>query len=286
MTNLSQNDPRWKSQQLGTCTDTIGQSGCVITSIAMLAGVTPDIVNVALRAGNGYQDGCIVKWDVAARLLGLPYDTKRTSPVMSPCIAETNYYAPKVPQHFFIWLGNGKIIDPLDGKEKDATKYPVVSYRNIGSKGDQNMDAIKNALGTFMRRTWFWLNDQQEPDMTSINHERDQIIDGSLDPYDLLGRWISNSQIMKHYAEKQSALDAQIDENARLEALLNKATADDQEAQAAVQKVQNELDSTKLDLLKCRSDLKEAQEGQNTMTPLQMIAEGVRALLKSFLGIK
>jgi hypothetical protein len=51
-----------------------------------------------------------------------------------PCIAETNKYAPAVPQHFFVWLGRDNLIwDALDGKEKVNT-YPLVSFRLFDPK--------------------------------------------------------------------------------------------------------------------------------------------------------
>jgi len=126
MQHLLQTDPRWKNKKLGTCTDTIGQSGCFITSLAMLADKLPDEVNDILRDGGGYSNGCLVIADKAAKLLGLEYGGKTNSfkPTV-PVIAETKYFAPKVPQHFFVVNPDGSIIDPL-GKN---INYPIISYR-------------------------------------------------------------------------------------------------------------------------------------------------------------
>jgi hypothetical protein len=44
-------------------------------------------------------------------------------------VAETNFYAKRgYPQHFFIWLNNEQIVDPLTGKIIN-NKYPIISYR-------------------------------------------------------------------------------------------------------------------------------------------------------------
>ena len=62
MTPLSQRDPRWKDIKLGTGSTTIGQEGCLVTCLAMLAGTTPDVVNEELKRVGGYQNGNLVIW--------------------------------------------------------------------------------------------------------------------------------------------------------------------------------------------------------------------------------
>lgn len=135
MIPLTQSDPRWSNDQLGTCPDaTIGKDGCFITCLAMMDDTTPPIVNEQLTRQAGYIDGCLVSQQAAAAILGLVYSgkvTSRPSQDLFPCIAETNYWSEKgVPQHFFIDLGNGRILDPLDKKEKDNIyALKTVSYR-------------------------------------------------------------------------------------------------------------------------------------------------------------
>lgn len=131
---LSQKDPRWANHQLGRCpNETFASGGCVITGLATIAGLNPVQINDKLLNNYGYSSGCLVNWAKAAILLGLDYDVNRTSQVFDLALAETNHYAPKAPQHFFIIFRNGRIIDPLDGKEK-ANPYRIVSYRNIGRR--------------------------------------------------------------------------------------------------------------------------------------------------------
>lgn len=152
MIKYSQSDPRWANHKLGTCNDTIGQSGCFITSLAMLAYKTPLEVNDILLKGNGFVNGCMVNSERASSLLNLSYyGISKTEPDY-PCIAETNFYAPKVPQHFFIWLGQGKIIDPLGGKEKD-NPYPIISFRLFKIKNnDMTDEQIKNILKDYIKK--------------------------------------------------------------------------------------------------------------------------------------
>ncbi|HSV86278.1 MAG TPA: hypothetical protein VLH85_06865, partial [Levilinea sp.] len=62
---LSQQDPRWKDKYLGSSTDiTIGQYGCLLTSMTMLANglgynETPASFNDKMLAGGGFSGGLI-----------------------------------------------------------------------------------------------------------------------------------------------------------------------------------------------------------------------------------
>jgi len=59
---ISQRDPRWADEKLGTSAETIGGYGCLITDIAMMANeagdpVTPSELNARLIKAGGYADG-------------------------------------------------------------------------------------------------------------------------------------------------------------------------------------------------------------------------------------
>ena len=71
----SQRDSRWSSNHLGTSTtDTIGNSGCALTSVAMLlkwesgssSDPNPGQLNTWLTANSGYTNGDWIVWSVAA----------------------------------------------------------------------------------------------------------------------------------------------------------------------------------------------------------------------------
>lgn len=82
---FSQRDSRWSNNQLGSCSGTtIGSTGCAVTSMAMLlsykgANVDPSKLNSWLKSNGGYQDGCTIKWDVAARYSGTQWVRFQTS---------------------------------------------------------------------------------------------------------------------------------------------------------------------------------------------------------------
>jgi hypothetical protein len=72
---FSQRDPRWANNRLGTCSTTIGQQGCVITSIAMAGArsvynFNPATLNTYLTNNSGYASGCLVVWSAPAKIDG------------------------------------------------------------------------------------------------------------------------------------------------------------------------------------------------------------------------
>lgn len=127
MTYYSQKDQRWANERLGTCSDTIKQSGCKITCLASFAGITPSEVNKRIP----YVSGCLTNDETAAKALGLSFDGKTTVKPNHDCIAETDHYKTKgVPQHFFILLADGRCVNPLDlNPVPKKNPYKIVSYR-------------------------------------------------------------------------------------------------------------------------------------------------------------
>ena len=72
---LDQDDPRWGNEVMGDNGDTIDESGCLITSIAMIArshgaDVTPADVNAYMKTHGGYQEGTsYMYWGSAEKYL-------------------------------------------------------------------------------------------------------------------------------------------------------------------------------------------------------------------------
>ena len=139
----SQKNPRWGSQQLGTCATSIAGAGCFITSLANLSrteltdpkGVVreahPGIVDWVATTRGLYANGCLVRSKQFAEMLGLEYNGKSKHRPDYPCIAETDHYKNKgFRQHFFVIFPNGNIIDPLDKMpEEKPNPYHIVNYR-------------------------------------------------------------------------------------------------------------------------------------------------------------
>ena len=142
---FSQKDPRWKDVKLGKTNLTIGKYGCFLTSLAMLEGHSPIIINemfiineVYVDEDNipdkNYLDDYLIDGIRAAKILGRTYQRVTSKPNIL-CIAETNFWEGEgSPQHFFIWCPEGSHIDPLTGK-RPLHNYPVVSWRLFKEKG-------------------------------------------------------------------------------------------------------------------------------------------------------
>lgn len=135
MTPLSQRDPRWKDIKLGTGSTSIGGEGCLITCLAMFAGTTPDVVNEELKRVGGYQNGNLVIWSALDRTnLGLRfiersrvYNNEKVSNNL-PCIVEVDGSRIGAKQHFVLYIGNKRMIDPWFGRETDTSYYPAIGY--------------------------------------------------------------------------------------------------------------------------------------------------------------
>ena len=96
----------------------------------MLSDRDPSITNAILTASDCINSQGMMISECAAKSLGLGYAGKTTSPPNFPCIAETDFYKNKgYPQHFFVYLPNGEIHDPLLSYGPTVNNYPIVSYR-------------------------------------------------------------------------------------------------------------------------------------------------------------
>jgi hypothetical protein len=126
---LSQRDSKWSNTKLGNTNLTLGKYGCLITSLAMLKGTTPDKVNSALVKGNGFTREGYLKHNVAEKTLGIG-NGARKGKNWKPgydTVAEVSFNG---AQHFVVWRTDGTILDPWTGKSESQSKYPLVSFRD------------------------------------------------------------------------------------------------------------------------------------------------------------
>lgn len=195
------------------------------------------------------------------------------------------------------------------GEGGDAIRKRSINQNRVAGllrpKGE-HVDAVKEAMGNFMRRTWFWLNGQQEPDMSSINRERDQVVDGSLDAHDLVGRWLADAIAAGYLAKGEdyrslvavqeaaaqqiaastSALEAERANSGSLSLQLNdaKGQLDQVNSQSAQLMLENgnlskKVDSQMADIATLRDQLQRAQAAApTTMSPGQMVIVGILRL--------
>ena len=119
-------------------TSTIGMYGCKLTSLAMLAYITPPEANKKLLDGGAFT-GDLISDDKASVALSLPYNGRFAyGAIPDPkgvCMAEVDMSpAPNKQQHFVVWLGfENKIIDPWTGTVV-KNPYTLVSWRMFVEK--------------------------------------------------------------------------------------------------------------------------------------------------------
>lgn len=141
LTLYKQSDPKWGGLFISPGV-TMAESGCYITSLAMIDGRTPEQVLYNLKQWGAFDNNGLMYSGKAAEALGFIYskierDKKGNLSIPNKiCIAETNHFANKgIPQHFFVWLDENTtsdsiplIADPIDGKIK-TNPYNLVSFR-------------------------------------------------------------------------------------------------------------------------------------------------------------
>ena len=152
---LSQNDPTWKSQRLGSSAYTIGSDGCLITCIAMVESyykkesITPPMVNQRFKDSNGFS-GALVNWATVPALLDFDYKRydweMKTADVGllktridqgKPTIikVDSSNQIPDIQQHFVVVVGYTDtdliINDAFTGEEYFLKgKYPASKPEN------------------------------------------------------------------------------------------------------------------------------------------------------------
>lgn len=179
---LCQRDKKWAGQKLGSCNTTIGAEGCALTCVAMLAGITPDVLNKKPI----YSNGCLMNWAKASQLLGLPYKPTRNVVVKYPVVAEVRLGKNGI-QHFIVVDELGNQYDPWDGSVSKG-KYKIVSYRNISSVESSIPDVLvsKKELIKALGRRIGVNYDESDPNFRAHmkNPNLDTLVDGFFDAID------------------------------------------------------------------------------------------------------
>ncbi len=139
-TYFSQTDKRWSTKKLGFSTLSIGGYGCAITAIANLhnhlfdTAITPAEVNDALKKVKAFT-GALIYWDRVPLAYPKLKFVSRDRNYNNALVWAWIHVFPRVPvigqvwvnatwpSHFFLMIGNGKIVDSLDGKVKPSTSY-------------------------------------------------------------------------------------------------------------------------------------------------------------------
>lgn len=165
---LGQRDNRWKDEKLGFGNTTIGDYGCTITALAMLAGLLPNEVNDRLKNVKGYagDNKNLIIWSKIKEAIpwlefewrGYSYDNNKVSSAIEKnggCLVEVDFDGtPNTnDKHWILLIGNQKIYDPWTGREASTNKYKIYTGYAIINKTEippsQNGDKVEIDSKTF-----------------------------------------------------------------------------------------------------------------------------------------
>ena len=135
MTRLSQRDGRWGNIPLGFPNTynplLIKDYGCTITSIAMIIGTTPDVVNARLKAVGGFLGSLVIWAKIEEAFPGIKVrrvwsynnaDVKANVP--NVLVEVPAYPIGGTGTHWVVFIGNQKLNDPWTGLERPTSDFP------------------------------------------------------------------------------------------------------------------------------------------------------------------
>ena len=137
MNILSQRDSRWKNKTINNTTSTIGNFGCTLVCLAMLADTTPDIVESKLAfsvdriiwTSINNTDLPISFPDMGRYYRNNNDKVKEAINKNGGCLVEVDFdgvISTPNDRHWILYIGNGKAYDPWTGTEISTSKYPIV----------------------------------------------------------------------------------------------------------------------------------------------------------------
>jgi hypothetical protein len=182
MKQLLQCDGKWGMKSLGTSNVTICGYGCLITCASMLADMDVGELNSALIRVNGYQDQNLLIWaklgeatngKLTFNWLNYIYNNEGVKQVIADeggCIVQVqngDY------MHFVLYIGNGKMYDPLSG-EASTRKYPDVrGFADISVRKDVS---VTTPIVTENWQAKYEEKVKLETELRGIVEQKDQLI--------------------------------------------------------------------------------------------------------------
>jgi archaellum component FlaC len=128
MNALSQKDPRWSSLKINNTQYTMSGWGCFVTACSIVADILPSEALLKLKF-----DGAMLVWE-SIKNIGLEplekgaWDNAKALAYVQEngqCIARVDFDGSDRTDdtHFVVLIGNKRLYDPWDGKEKATSTY-------------------------------------------------------------------------------------------------------------------------------------------------------------------
>jgi hypothetical protein len=187
----SQRDQRWGNLFLGNSNTYIKDFGCTITSIAMIVGDTPNIVNEKLKAVGGFL-GNLVIWAKISEA----YPNFTVQRVWAYNYAEVMNNLPNVivevpaypiggsGSHWVNYISHTELQDPWAGKVRPLTDFPhPTGYCLIVPKGGTQNPSVPPEQEFTMREQFRLLFSVLHSNPNPTEADIDGAIGSALDPY-------------------------------------------------------------------------------------------------------
>jgi len=164
-----QRGAKWKNKKIGNSNSSIGDYGCTICCLAMLAGITPDDVNTRLAGVNGYLVDKII-WAKVKQAIpwlefewrGYQYDNNKVKKAIADnggCLVEVDFdgsIATPRDRHWVLFIGNQRMCDPWTGRECSTSKYKIktgYSIIKVYNRPEENMTKQEEAILKFVKES-------------------------------------------------------------------------------------------------------------------------------------
>src|SRR3990167_1392706 len=190
MTPLSQRNPVWGNKYLGFSNTYVRDFGCVITSLSMILGTTPDVVNDRLKAVQGFANGNLVIWSkIPEAFPGISQrrvwsynndDVKNNVPNVMVEVPP-NAIGGVSGKHWEVFIGNQECLDPCKGSKRPANDF--LKY------GDATVYCVSGGK---------WEQPSSEPMATITQKELDSIIKARNAHWDALQAKISELNVLEN----------------------------------------------------------------------------------------
>ena len=166
MDKLSQRDTRWVNEYLGDSYTTIGDYGCTITALAMLAGLTPTQVNIRMKSCGGFQYNLVIWSKIVEAIPWLKHTWRQTNKYDNDavkaainqaggCLVEVNGAPIGGTVHWVLYIdgklsaNNGETfinLATMTDTEIEDFKYDCMDYATNGNENADQIERMEKAL--------------------------------------------------------------------------------------------------------------------------------------------
>lgn len=304
MNILSQRDPKWASDTLGT-KGTIGEYGCTITCISIASNLTPPEVNQKLISVNGYANGNLIIWSKIKEAIpwlefewrSYTYENDKVTGAITKngfCLVEVDGSRIGGTKHWVLYVGGGQMLDPYYGTQKTTSYYPATGYAIINKIGEpvvvntdlqKQVDDLKKEVSdkneqikNYSEQVSGWekkyneCNTQRIEAMASADGFRKQL-------NELVAKLATTLGTRQEIVEIISSIDTLITYEDKALELEKRIEIEEREHSLAVKDLGDQLLSVKSQLASLEIKYKELQAGIVTTSPKKTIWEVIRGLL-------